>query len=100
MKKLILPAVFFSVFSATSAFAACHEPVYPWPNDGSCTWDILCIFPRSGDMDIRDGVKMQNCMIEENASGATRSGPAKNEEECEMSINARFEYNPCMEYPE
>lgn len=104
MKKLILPAVFFGVFSATSAYAACHEPVYPWPNDGSCTWDILCIFPRSGDMDIRDGVKMQECMIKEHASGPSRSSPPpveeEEEEECEVRKSARIEYDPCEEYPE
>jgi hypothetical protein len=64
MKKLILPAVFFGVFSATSAFAACHEPVYPWPNDGSCVFDVFCLLGRSGDMDVRDGVKFQQCHLD------------------------------------
>lgn len=100
MKKLIIPAVFFGVFSASSAMAACHEPVHPWPNDGSCTWDIFCIFPRSGDMDIRDGVKMQECMIKEHASGGSSGSSApvdedEEEDECEVPRLARVEYDPC-----
>lgn len=52
-------------------------------------------------MDIRDGVKMQECMIKEHASGPSRSSPPpveeEEEDECEVPRLARVEYDPCEE---
>lgn len=100
MKKLIIPAVFFGVFSASSAMAAaCHEPVYPWPNDGSCVFDVFCALGRSGDMDVRDGVKMQECHLDRiNEVNKRPSSPPPVEPECEepRSLKKRDEIDYCL----
>ena len=69
MRKLSFIAIATSIaMSAGQAFAGCHEPELPWPNDGSCAFDVICIFERSGDMHEIDGVKMHHCQIGDYAS--------------------------------
>ncbi|WP_424982092.1 hypothetical protein [Maritalea sp. S77] len=65
MKRFFIAATLTALLGTSSALAeVCHEPEYPWPNDGVCVFDVFCFLGRSGDMDIKDGVKMQQCHLD------------------------------------
>ena len=65
MKRFFIAVTLTALLGTSSALAeVCHEPEYPWPNDGVCVFDVFCFLGRSGDMDIKDGVKMQQCHLD------------------------------------
>ncbi|MCF4097674.1 hypothetical protein [Maritalea mediterranea] len=83
MKKFILPVAFFAMFGTTGALASCPSPEYQPTNDGVCFFDVFCFLGRSGDLDIRDGVKLQQCQLDK-----INDVPAKKEEdECIIIVD-------------
>lgn len=65
MRRILIAGAITALIGSSTALAdACPTPEYPWTNDGSCVFDVFCIFGRSGDMDVRDGVKVQQCQLD------------------------------------